>query len=60
MKIDKLRKKSKKELQSELQEQRNELRKLRFSLAVRKLKDGSQIKKTKKDIARILTVINQK
>jgi ribosomal protein L29 len=59
MQINKLKKKSKTDLEKELQKKRVELRKLRFNLAGMKLRDKSKIKKTKKDIAQILTVINQ-
>ncbi len=59
MQINKLRKKSKKDLRKELQKKRIELRKLRFDVAAMRLKNNSKLKKTKKDIARILTLINQ-
>ena len=59
MKISKLIKKSNKDLTIDLEEKRKELRSLRFSLAARKLKNNRKIKETKKDIAQILTVINQ-
>lgn len=60
MKIDTIKKKSKTDLKKELEEKRRELRRLRFGLTARKVQNTSKIKKTKKDIARILTVINQK
>ena len=59
MKISKLIKKSNKDLMIDLEEKRKELRSLRFNLAARKLKNNREIKETKKDIAQILTVINQ-
>ena len=59
MKINKLIKKSNKDLTISLQEKRKELRSLRFSLAARKLKNTKKISEAKKDIAQILTVINQ-
>jgi len=59
MKINKLIEKSKKDLMMNLQEKRKELRSLRFNLAARKLKNTRKIKEAKKDIAQILTVINQ-
>ena len=59
MKINKLIKKSKKDLGIDLQEKRKELRSLRFSLAARKLKNTREVNEAKKDIAQILTVINQ-
>ena len=60
MKKDQFSKKSKKELQLELEKRRKALRALRFNLAVSKLKNHGEIKETKKDIARILTFINKK
>ena len=59
MKTNRLIEKSKKDLMGELQKKRKELRSLRFNLAARKLKNTREIKSAKKDIARILTVINQ-
>lgn len=59
MKTNKLIEKSKKDLRIDLQEKRRELRSLRFNLIARKLKNTRKIKETKKDIAQILTVINQ-
>ena len=59
MKINKLKEKSNKDLTISLEEKRRELRALRFSLAARKLKNTGKIQETKKDIAQILTVINQ-
>jgi large subunit ribosomal protein L29 len=48
------------ELQKLLQEKREKLERLRFDLAVGKVKNISEIRKTRKDIARILTLINEK
>jgi large subunit ribosomal protein L29 len=48
------------ELQKMLLEKREKLRNLRFDLNAGKIKNFSEIKKTKKDIAQILTLINQK
>jgi large subunit ribosomal protein L29 len=48
------------ELVSRLKQSRRELYELRFKLAVGQLEDSSQILKTRKDIARILTVIRQR
>jgi len=45
------------ELSNRLKQARRELYELRFKLAVGQLEDSSQILKTRKDIARILTVI---
>ena len=51
--------KTKEELSNMFKEQRTKLLKLKFDLNEKKLKDVSQIKKTKKDIARILTQLNK-
>ena len=59
MKIKELQKKSKPGLEKILRERRERLRVLRFDLGQGKLKDTSQIKKTKKDIAKILTLLNK-
>ncbi len=60
MKKDILKNKNRKELEKELEKKRKQLRVLRFNLAVKSLKNPQEIKETKKDIARILTIINQK
>jgi len=39
-------------------EQKSKLLKLKFELNEKKLKDFSQINKTKKDIARVMTALN--
>lgn len=59
MNIKELQKKSKSGLEKILRERRERLRALRFDLDQGKLKDTSQIKKTKKDIAKILTLLNK-
>ena len=60
MKASELREKSPAELQQEL----NELLKAQFSLrmqvATQQLTNNSQIRKTRRDIARVRTVLNQK
>lgn len=48
------------ELYKELISAQEKLQILNFSAKFRKIKDVSLIKKTKKDIARILTIINEK
>lgn len=47
------------ELTKQLEEYREKLRTLQFDLAQGKVKNVSEIKKIKKTIARILTIINQ-
>ncbi len=58
MKFIDIQLKSQAELNEILKELQVKLGKFRFELANKSLKDVSQIKKTKKDIARILTAIN--
>lgn len=60
MKAQKLRKKSKTDLEKLLQEGREHLRVLRFDLASGKIKNVREIGATKKDIARILTILKEK
>lgn len=48
------------ELQRILQEKREKLREFRFNLAAGKVKNVREIRETKKDIARILTILKQK
>ncbi len=55
-----LRKKSKEDLQKLLKQNLKKLQELRFDLAFNRLKDISLIKKTKKEIARIKTLLNEK
>jgi len=60
MKAKELRQKSEKELQKLLQELREKLRKLRFDLVSGKVKNVREIRQTRKDIARILTILNER
>ncbi|MBT7228342.1 50S ribosomal protein L29 [Candidatus Parcubacteria bacterium] len=48
------------QLNEKLLELRNKSRELRFSIANNQLKDMREFRKNKKDIARILTVLNIK
>jgi ribosomal protein L29 len=50
--------KSRGELQASLRELHTKLTQLSFDQGDKKLKDSSQLKKTKKDIARLLTAYN--
>lgn len=59
MDIKDLKNSSKSELHKMLAEKRNEVRELKFKVHEGQLKTVDKIKKIKKDIARILTVINQ-
>ena len=57
MKTRELSQRSKEELQKILQESRERLRVLRFDLVSGKVKNVREIRKIKKDIARILTLL---
>lgn len=57
MKVNELKNKTKEELQHLLADLKSKLLKLNFDLADNKVKDVSQVKKTKKDIARIMTFL---
>ncbi len=50
--------KTREELAGMFKEQKAKLLKLKFDLNEKKLKDVSQINKTKKDIARVMTALN--
>ena len=60
MKISKINEMSSPELEKELSELKTELFKLRFSLATNGLDNPMKIKETKKDIARINTVLKER
>ncbi|OGZ18159.1 MAG: 50S ribosomal protein L29 [Candidatus Nealsonbacteria bacterium RBG_13_37_56] len=60
MKISEIKQKPKNELQKLLQGDRENLRQLRFDLSAGKVKNVREIRKIKKDIARILTILCQK
>jgi large subunit ribosomal protein L29 len=60
MTINEFKQKSKQELQKLLLDSREKLRQLRFNLASGKVKNVREIRKLKKDIARMLTIINKK
>jgi len=54
-----LRQRSKNELQKMLQSSQERLRQLRFDLAAGKIKNVREVRKIKKEIARILTLLKQ-
>ena len=60
MKIEKIREMSSEDLNKELSELKTELFKLRFNLATNGLDHPMKIKETKKDIARINTVLKER
>jgi large subunit ribosomal protein L29 len=57
--LTELRQKSKNELKKTLQGSQERLRQLRFDLAAGKIKNVREIRKIKKEIARILTLLNE-
>jgi len=59
LEIQQLKTKPMPELTKQLEEYREKLRTLQFDLVQGKVKNVSEIKKIKKAIARILTIINQ-
>ncbi len=60
MKISEIREYSTEELHNILKDKREYLFSLRAQAVTEKLEDPSQIKKTKRDIAKILTVLNER
>jgi large subunit ribosomal protein L29 len=60
MKAKELREQSEKQLQILVKDSKEKLKSLRFSLANRQLKDYSEVKKTKKVIARAKSVLKEK
>lgn len=60
MKIQELRRKSIKELQQTLIGLRDKLRELRFNLAGGKVKNIKEIRETKRDIARVSTLLKER
>ncbi len=60
MKVNKLREMSSPELEKELGELKSELFKLRFGLATNGLDNPMKIKETKKDIARVKTILKER
>jgi len=59
MEIREIREKNKGELEKNLRESRNKLTKMRFDISAKQMKNHREIRKIRKDIARILTIIKQ-
>ena len=57
MKTKDLKEKNKEELKKMLAEKRENVRKLRFDIASKQIKNNREIRNDKKDIARILTML---
>ncbi|MBE6700702.1 MAG: 50S ribosomal protein L29 [Ruminococcaceae bacterium] len=60
MKINEIREKTTEELNAELREKKDALLHLRFQHAINQLDNPQKIVETKKDIARIMTIIREK
>jgi large subunit ribosomal protein L29 len=60
MKTKDLRQKSEKEIGQMLRALREKARQLRFDLSAGKVKNIKELSEVKKDIARILTILNEK
>lgn len=60
MKVKEIREKSSSDLEKELGELKSELFKLRFQLATNGLDNPMKIKNTKKDIAKIKTILRER
>ena len=60
MKVKEIREKETDHLKHELEEKRKHLFDLRTQAVTEKLEDPSQLKKTRKDIARMMTVLEQR
>ena len=60
MKIKELREKNIEELEKILLDKQEKVRKLRFDIAVKQVKNTRELRNEKKDIARILTLISEK
>lgn len=59
MKIKEIREKSENELKKDLVDLRNKTAKMRFDISAKQVKNHREIRKAKKDIARISTLLRQ-
>jgi large subunit ribosomal protein L29 len=60
MKTSELRQKTKEELNKNLIQEKEKLRNLRFGFELKKNKNVREMRKTKKNIAQILTILKEK
>ena len=60
MKVTEIRELSAEQLQAKLKELKEELFNLRFQLAINQLENPHRITAVKRDIARVMTVLNEK
>ena len=59
MKVNEFSSKNRQELERNFKETREKLRQLRFDLAAGKVKNVREVRKNKKEVARILTALRQ-
>jgi len=59
MKIKEIREKNISELRKEIQEKKESVQQLRFDISMKQAKEHREIRNTKRDIARILTVMGE-
>ncbi len=60
MKISEIKEKNKNELKKLLEDKKELSRKLRFDIASKQVKNHREYRNAKKDVAKILTVLNEK
>ncbi len=60
MRADELRQKSDEELREQVSDLRARVRQMRFDIASGKIKNMQAARQTKRDIARILTILNER
>ena len=60
MKVSEIREMTSEQLNNKLKELKEELFNLRFQLAINQLENTNRIGEVKKDIARVMTVLNDK
>ena len=60
MKVSEIREMTSEQLDAKLKELKEELFNLRFQLAINQLENTNRIGEVKKDIARVMTVLNDK
>ncbi len=59
MKAKELREKNINELKREIEEKKETVRQLRFEISMKQAKDHREMRNTKRDIARLITVIKE-
>ncbi|GBE16276.1 50S ribosomal protein L29 [bacterium BMS3Abin15] len=60
MKISEIKEKNKNELKKLLEDKKELVRKLRFDIASKQVKNHREYRNARKDVAKILTVLNEK